>query len=53
MPSGAVAMMTKQERIKVAKQMDRLVKSLEKNTKYVEKMAKQIDRLVTTLTGGR
>ena len=51
MPSGMVAGLSKSERIKVAKQMDRLVRSLEKNTKFVEKMAKQMEALTRALTG--
>ncbi len=51
MPSGLVAGLSKAERVKVAQQMDRIVKSLERNTKTVEKMAKQMDSLVKALTG--
>jgi hypothetical protein len=51
MPSGLVAGLTKLERVKISRQMDRLVKSLEKNTKYVEKMSRQMESLVKALTG--
>ncbi len=51
MPSGLVAGLSKAERIKISKQMDRLVKSLETNTKNVEKMAKLMDALVRVLGG--
>jgi hypothetical protein len=51
MPSGLVAGLDKRERVRIAQQMDRLVKSLEKNTKLVEQMAKQMDSLVRVLAG--
>jgi hypothetical protein len=49
MPSGTYPYLPKAERIRIAKQMAQLVRSLDKNTKHVEKMEKHLQKLANAL----